>query len=72
MEAAPEIAFFQAVKARLNKFDSTGGSGIIGDDGMEVRVKQTIDQALVTDTVVDVFDAAGIKNLIYRSFRMTF
>uniref|UniRef100_UPI00028E910F type I restriction enzyme endonuclease domain-containing protein n=1 Tax=Vibrio cholerae TaxID=666 RepID=UPI00028E910F len=61
MEAAPEIAFFQAVKARLNKFDSNGGSGIIGDDSMEVRVKQTIDQALVTDTVVDVFDAAGIK-----------
>ncbi|MEX9884260.1 type I restriction endonuclease subunit R [Providencia rettgeri] len=61
MEAAPEIAFFQAVKARLNKFNSTGGSGIIGDDSMEVRVKQTIDQALVTDKVVDVFDAAGIK-----------
>ncbi|HEM7578044.1 TPA: DUF3387 domain-containing protein, partial [Serratia marcescens] len=33
----------------------------IGDESMEVRVKQTIDQALVTDTVVDVFDAAGIK-----------
>ncbi|MCV5856895.1 DUF3387 domain-containing protein, partial [Escherichia coli] len=26
-----------------------------------VRVKQTIDQALVTDKVVDIFDAAGIQ-----------
>lgn len=61
MESAPEIAFFQAVKARLVKFDSTGIRGTTSDDSIEVRVKQTIDQALVTDTVVDVFDAAGIK-----------
>ncbi|MCV5837670.1 DUF3387 domain-containing protein, partial [Escherichia coli] len=31
------------------------------NDSLEVRVKQTIDQALVTDKVVDIFDAAGIQ-----------
>ena len=35
---------------------------------LEVRVKQTIDQALVTDKVVDIFDAAGIQNLIFPFF----
>ncbi|MEX6002408.1 DUF3387 domain-containing protein [Providencia vermicola] len=60
MESTPEIAFFQAVKARLVKFDNTVG-GITSNENIELRVKQTIDQALVTDTVVDVFDAAGIK-----------
>lgn len=60
MESAAEIAFFQAVKARLVKFDATAVV-TTSNKSMEVRVKQTIDQALVTDTVVDVFDATGIK-----------
>ena len=62
MEAAPEVAFFQAVKARLNKFtENSDGSEEEHNDSLEVRVKQTIDQALVTDKVVDIFDAAGIQ-----------
>ncbi|MDF7675491.1 type I restriction endonuclease subunit R [Neisseriaceae bacterium ESL0693] len=62
MAAAPEVAFFQAVKARLNKFsESVTGSAELNDNGLSIRVKQTIDQALVTDKVVDIFDAAGIK-----------
>lgn len=28
---------------------------------LEAKVKQTIDQALVTEQVVDIFDAAGIQ-----------
>ncbi|ENY9184107.1 type I restriction enzyme endonuclease domain-containing protein, partial [Escherichia coli] len=55
MEAAPEVAFFQAVKARLNKFtENSDGSEEEHNDSLEVRVKQTIDQALVTDKVVDI------------------
>lgn len=65
MEAAPEVAFFQAVKARLNKFTESTGNTDDSDDkhhaSLEVRVKQTIDQALVTEEVVDIFDAAGIQ-----------
>lgn len=60
MEATPEVAYFQAVKARLAKF--TGGDGApLTDKVLEAKVKQTIDQALVTDQVVDIFDAAGIQ-----------
>nr|WP_218966178.1 DUF3387 domain-containing protein [Snodgrassella alvi] len=62
MEATSEIAFFQAVKARLNKFTESTDELVGGhDESLEIRVKQTIDQALVTDNVVDIFDAAGIQ-----------
>jgi type I restriction enzyme, R subunit len=59
MDAKDEVSFFQAVKARLVKFDSTG-SGKTSEE-IDTAIKQVIDQALVTDKVIDVFDAAGIK-----------
>ena len=62
MEAAPVVAYFQTIKARLAKFE--GGPAIVGElteAALEQRVKQTIDQALVTESVVDIFDAAGIQ-----------
>ena len=62
MEAAPEVAFFQALKARLIKFsDGTGKVSGMSNADLEAKVKQTIDQALVTEQVVDIFDAAGIQ-----------
>lgn len=54
-----EIAFFQAVKARLVKFEGTGGTGK-SDAEIETAIKQLIDGALASDKVVDIFDAAGI------------
>ena len=59
LDAKDEIAFFQAVKARLVKFDGTGAGTT--DEEMESVIRQVIDQALVSDQVIDVFDAAGIK-----------
>lgn len=59
MDVKDEVAFFQAVKARLAKFDSTG-SGRTNEE-IETAIRQVIDTALVTDKVIDVFDAAGIK-----------
>lgn len=59
MDVKDEVAFFQAVKARLTKFDATG-SGYT-DEEMETAVRQVIDQALVSDQVVDIYDAAGLK-----------
>lgn len=59
MDAKDEIAFYQAVKARLAKFDSTG-SGKTNEE-IETTIRQVIDKALVTEKVIDVFDAAGIK-----------
>jgi type I restriction enzyme R subunit len=59
MGVKDEIAFFQAVKSRLTKFDSTGTGKT--DEEIETAIRQVIDKALVTDQVVDIFDAAGIK-----------
>lgn len=59
MDIKDEVAFFQAVKARLAKFDITGNG--ITDEGIETTIRQVIDQALVSEQVIDIFDAAGIK-----------
>ncbi|WP_205600226.1 MULTISPECIES: type I restriction enzyme endonuclease domain-containing protein [Sphingobacterium] len=59
MDVKEEVAFFQAVKARLAKFDSTGTGRT--DEELETTIRQVIDQALISDQVIDVFDAAGIK-----------
>jgi len=59
MDAKDEVAFFQAVKARLVKFDVTGLGR--SDEETETTIRQVIDKALVSEQVIDVFDAAGIK-----------
>ena len=59
MDAKDEIAFFQAIKSRLMKFDSSGSGK--SDEEIETAIRQVIDKALVTEKVIDVFDAAGIK-----------
>jgi type I restriction enzyme R subunit len=59
MDVKDEISFYQAIKARLVKFDSTGTGKT--DEEIETAIRQVIDQALVTEQVIDVFDAAGIK-----------
>ncbi|NCC11293.1 MAG: DUF3387 domain-containing protein, partial [Bacteroidia bacterium] len=59
LDAKDEIAFFQAVKARLAKFDGTGNGKT--DEEIETTIRQVIDKALVSEQVIDVFDAAGIK-----------
>lgn len=59
MDVKDEVAFFQAVKARLAKFDATE-SGKTNEE-IETTIRQVIDKALVSEQVVDIFDAAGIK-----------
>ena len=59
MDVKDEISFFQAVKARLAKFDSTGSGKT--DEQLETTIRQVIDKALVTEKVIDIFDAAGLK-----------
>ncbi|MBO7588284.1 MAG: type I restriction endonuclease subunit R [Bacteroidaceae bacterium] len=59
MDVKDEVAFFQAVKARLCKFDQTGTGKT--DEDVETTIRQVIDKALVSDKVIDLFDAAGIK-----------
>jgi type I restriction enzyme R subunit len=47
------------VKARLTKFEpSNGGKSNVE---IETAIRQMVDAAVVSDGVIDVFDAAGIK-----------
>ncbi len=59
MDAKDEVAFFQAVKARLAKFDGSGEGKT--NEEIETTIRQVIDKALVSEQVIDIFDAAGIK-----------
>jgi len=59
MEIKEEVGFFQAVKARLTKFEPVGSGK--SDAEIETAIRQIVDKAVVSEGVVDVFDAAGIK-----------
>ena len=59
MNIKDEVSFFQAVKARLCKFDSTSSEKT--NEEIETTIRQVVDKALVSEQVVDIFDAAGIK-----------
>lgn len=59
MEIKDEVGFFQAVKARLIKFEP--GEGKKSDFEIESAIKQIVDKAVVAEGVVDIFNAAGIK-----------
>lgn len=54
-----EVAFFQAIKSRINKFT---GNNVKSDYEVETAIKQIIDDKLASDGIVDVFEAAGIKS----------
>ncbi|MCG3165042.1 MAG: hypothetical protein POELPBGB_00802 [Bacteroidia bacterium] len=55
----PEVAFFQAVKARLVKFEGTGTGR--SDIEIETAIKQIVNEALSSDKVIDIFEAAGME-----------
>ena len=59
MDVKDEVAFFQAVKARLCKFDQSSFGQT--NEEVETTIRQVIDNALVSEKVIDLFDAAGIK-----------
>jgi len=55
---AEEIAFFQAVKARLTKFE-TGGNG--KGESYDSVIRNIVNSAISSDQVVDIFGAAGLE-----------
>lgn len=59
MDIKDEVGFFQAVKARLVKFEPVGSGK--SDEEIETAIRQIIDKAVVAEGVIDIFDAAGIK-----------
>jgi type I restriction enzyme R subunit len=59
MEIRDDVAFFQAVKARLSKFEANGTGK--SDAAIESAIKQMVDKSLSSDKVVDIFEAAGME-----------
>jgi type I restriction enzyme R subunit len=59
MAIKEDVGFFQAVKARLAKFEPSDGKK--SNDEIETAIRQIVDEAVVADGVIDIFDAAGIK-----------
>ena len=57
LELKDEIAFFQAIKSRLMKFTPQGGKT---DYQVESAIKQIVEDALSSDGVIDIFEAAGL------------
>ena len=56
-----DLAFFQAVKAVILKLEATGGGGGPTQDDYDQAIKQIVSSAVVSDEVVNIFDAAGLK-----------
>lgn len=54
-----EVAFFQAVKVLLTKRDISAKRRT--DEERELAIRQIIDSALVSEQVVDIFDAVGLE-----------
>jgi type I restriction enzyme R subunit len=53
------VAFFQAVRARLQKFEPIGAERTNAE--IETAIRQVVDRAIVSDQIIDIFDAAGIQ-----------
>ncbi len=53
-----EVGFFQAIKARLVKFEP---EGMPGTENISTAIRQIVDKALVSEGVVDIFAAAGVQ-----------
>ncbi|MGF1583584.1 MAG: type I restriction endonuclease subunit R [Gemmataceae bacterium] len=56
-----EIAFFPAVRAGIAKLDAGTHQGP-SPDMMDSAIRQIVSKAVVSDEVVDIFSAAGLKN----------
>jgi type I restriction enzyme R subunit len=60
--ASEKISFFQAIQASIHKLEGSGGDGKLSNQEIETAIRQVVDQALVSDAVINIFDEAGIKN----------
>src|SRR5215204_5836804 len=54
-----DLAFFQAIKARIAKFDENKRKR--SNQEIETALRQIVNDAIISEAVIDVFDAAGIK-----------
>lgn len=60
MSIRDHVGLFQAIKARLTKISDNNEGGKT-DEELETAIKQILSEAITTDNVIDIFDAAGLK-----------
>jgi len=53
-----DVGFFQAVKAAILKTTTISSSS---DVGIDLAIKQIVSKAIVSDQVIDIFSAAGLR-----------
>lgn len=58
-EIRDDLAFFQAIKARIYKFEEKDKKRT--DEEIETAIRQIINDAIISKEIIDIFDAAGIK-----------
>ena len=67
LEIRDDLLFFQTLKTRLLKFTAGGnGNGNGNEDKktkeeIDIAIRQMVERAVISDEVIDIFDAAGIK-----------
>jgi type I restriction enzyme R subunit len=59
VEIREEVALFQAIRAAFNK--TTPPEGMDAQEDIDSAVKQLVSGAIVSDDVIDIFGAAGLK-----------
>ncbi len=55
-----DLSFFQAIKARITKLRESSKKR--SDEEVETAIRQIISDALISTEVIDIFQAAGLKN----------
>ena len=60
VEIREEVAFFQAIRSVFSK--ATPVEGHQAQDDVDAAVRQLVSQAIVSDDVIDIFGAAGLRH----------
>ena len=56
-----DVGFFQSVRSTIAKLDQSGAKGGPTQEDYDLAIRQIVANAVVSDEVVNVFDAAGLK-----------
>lgn len=58
MKIKKEVGFFQAVKSAITKTTNTGKEN---EEKFDTAIKQILSKAVISDRIIDIFEAAGIQ-----------
>lgn len=58
MKIKEEVGFFQAVKSAISKTTDTGKEN---EEKFDTAIKQILSKAVISDRIIDIFEAAGIQ-----------